>query len=573
MKKKLLFASLMLVAGSVAFAQTATLPLLKGKLSSVAAKKALPSAAGERNMTCTNDTLYYPYLKEVLVSTAAPNFGGFGLMTGSTSFGSGYSQAYLGTGSTTISGVSFWGFVNDAVNPSQSLTVTVGVYNVNASNLPTTPVATTTVTLTGTVDDFYNANFTVPATVTGNYAVVVQNLSTTDTLGIVVNDAQTTTYGEGLAGLQYSGTWYGINTLLGGTAAYEAVISPIVSYPIATNFTTSANPVCLGTPITFTNTTTPSGLIGSRMYNYNKFANYWTLAGADSTYVYDMGDLSPLIWSSNTTYTYAASGTYSATLATLTGLWNSCVDTKTTSIVVNDYDDATITPVAGVCSNAAAFNLSAVTTGGTWSGTGITSASAGTFDPAVAGAGSHMITYTTAGPCPDTDNTTIVVTAVDDATITDPGMICDNDIAFNLTAATAGGTWSGTGITNASMGTFDPAVAGSGTHTITYTTAGTCSGTDNISIVVSVCSGIQGHDASAAVTVYPNPSNGLVTVNVGRIVKSTVNVYNVVGAEVLVREFNSQSSTLDLSGLDAGVYFIKVTTDNGQVTKQITLTK
>jgi gliding motility-associated-like protein len=56
--------------------------------------------------------------------------------------------------------------------------------------------------------------------------------------------------------------------------------------------------------------------------------------------------------------------------------------------------DATICPVNAVCSNVAPFNLTAVTSGGTWSGPGITNTTAGTFNPAAAGVGTHTITYT-----------------------------------------------------------------------------------------------------------------------------------------------------------------------------------
>lgn len=55
---------------------------------------------------------------------------------------------------------------------------------------------------------------------------------------------------------------------------------------------------------------------------------------------------------------------------------------------------------------------------------------------------------------------------------------CINDPAINLVAQTGtnctnptnNGTWSGTGITNVTAGTFSPSTAGVGTHTITYTT-------------------------------------------------------------------------------------------------------
>jgi gliding motility-associated-like protein len=51
--------------------------------------------------------------------------------------------------------------------------------------------------------------------------------------------------------------------------------------------------------------------------------------------------------------------------------------------------------------------------------------------------------------------------------------------------ATPGGTWSGTGITNTATGTFDPATAGPGTHTITYTVTGSCGTTSTLDIVVN----------------------------------------------------------------------------------------
>jgi hypothetical protein len=151
-------------------------------------------------------------------------------------------------------------------------------------------------------------------------------------------------------------------------------------------------------------------------------------------------------------------------------------------------------------------------------------------------------------------------------------MLCDNGSAITLSAATAGGTWSGTGITDASAGTFDPSVAGSGTHVITYTTAGTCTGTDNVSIVVSVCIGINEANV-ASLSIYPNPSTGVFTIDFGSVSKSSVEVFNVVGSRVVAKEFNSQSAKLDMTGFDAGIYFIKVSTNNGQVTKKVTITK
>ncbi len=71
-----------------------------------------------------------------------------------------------------------------------------------------------------------------------------------------------------------------------------------------------------------------------------------------------------------------------------------------------------------------------------------------------------------------------------DATACPAGPFCHTDAPVTLSSTSSGGTWSGTGITNASTGAFSPAVAGPGTHTITHTLA--C-GSDQITIVVNDC--------------------------------------------------------------------------------------
>lgn len=70
-----------------------------------------------------------------------------------------------------------------------------------------------------------------------------------------------------------------------------------------------------------------------------------------------------------------------------------------------------------------------------------------------------------------------------DATITQAGPFCDNDVSTTLNATQAGGTWSGNGITNSSSGAFDPGTAGGGSHVISYSL--TCGDTDTMTIVVN----------------------------------------------------------------------------------------
>ncbi|MCW3085716.1 MAG: hypothetical protein JWP12_3082 [Bacteroidetes bacterium] len=167
-----------------------------------------------------------------------------------------------------------------------------------------------------------------------------------------------------------------------------------------------------------------------------------------------------------------------------------CVAPVTLFVVVQVTPGAgvppTIAAVTPMCVGAPPFNLSVDSAGGTWSGPGITSPTLGTFNPATAGVGSHIISYTIpAAGCPRTDTVLITVLNGTSANITQADTtVCNGSSPFNIAAATSGGTWSGTGITNASSGTFDPSTAGPGTYTIHYNFTGSCASTDSVRITV-----------------------------------------------------------------------------------------
>lgn len=87
---------------------------------------------------------------------------------------------------------------------------------------------------------------------------------------------------------------------------------------------------------------------------------------------------------------------------------------------------------------------------------------------------------------PETATAIVLIVDKPDATITPAGPFCANHSSVYLSAATSGGTWSGTGITNSSNGRFSPSSAGPGTHTIYYTVSNGygCVNTDSINIIV-----------------------------------------------------------------------------------------
>lgn len=97
----------------------------------------------------------------------------------------------------------------------------------------------------------------------------------------------------------------------------------------------------------------------------------------------------------------------------------------------------------------------------------------------------YSVTATNGGLCSATDQIVVTVQPWADATITSGLTYCSGDNALNLSASDPGGVWSGTGITNSSLGTFNPGTAGAGTHQIVYTISGQCGDADTVLISVT----------------------------------------------------------------------------------------
>ena len=83
--------------------------------------------------------------------------------------------------------------------------------------------------------------------------------------------------------------------------------------------------------------------------------------------------------------------------------------------------------------------------------------------------------------------------------------------------------------------------------------------------------GINDIKSNSSLSVYPNPSTGLVTVD--GVAGAQVMIYNIVGELVYNQFANSSNITLNLSSFEAGNYIVKVVANNKVSTKKLTLTK
>jgi hypothetical protein len=77
------------------------------------------------------------------------------------------------------------------------------------------------------------------------------------------------------------------------------------------------------------------------------------------------------------------------------------------------------------------------------------------------------------------------------------------------------------------------------------------------------------------VTIYPNPTSGMLNIEWGRNVSMNVSVYTTVGQKMLTEQVsNQQRKVIDMSSLASGMYFVVLTDSEGRTsTTRITVSK
>ena len=229
---------------------------------------------------------------------------------------------------------------------------------------------------------------------------------------------------------------------------------------------------------------------------------------------------------------------------------NTCSDSDTTTITVNDLPVVDAGNYGPVCIDGADITLVGSPLGGTWNGIGVTDNGDGTaiFDPTVANAGNAIYTYTDENTCADSDLTTITVNDLPVVDAGSYGPVCIDGADITLVGSPVGGVWSGTGVTG---NTFDPSV-GTQTLTYTYTNTNDCTNTDD-----------------TIIEIYESPTADITSpVNVlcfgDATGEATVTVEG--GTAPYTYSWDNGQTEATATGLVAGDYIVTVTDNNGCTT-------
>lgn len=308
---------------------------------------------------------------------------------------------------------------------------------------------------------------------------------------------------------------------------------PVTSVPVTVNaaptvsFTTSpATTVCEGTSVTLTG------------------------AGA-TTLTWDNGVTDNVPFNATTTTTYMLIGSEA----------NGCSDTASVMLTVNQRPTVGVTaaPSTTVCENV---NVTLTGTGATnysWSG-GVND---GVPFPATM-TNTYTVIGTDANGCSDTAMQTITVNPnpTVTASATPSTTICTGESVTLSGAGAVNYNWS-----NSVMNAVAFSPTSTNTYTVTGVDANGCTNSATITVTVNACVGIAENQLTPNLQLTPNPASDVLHVrwNAGY-AASRIDIYDGNGKLVLSQAVSNQNADIDVTTLSNGVYSMKLTGANGQVT-------
>ncbi|HPB25961.1 MAG TPA: PKD domain-containing protein [Bacteroidales bacterium] len=366
----------------------------------------------------------------------------------------------------------------------------------------------TTVTVTPTVTTIYTVSGTTAAGCTGANTITV-TVKPLPTVTAVPNQtycagvtAPMTSLSGPLTGTTFA--WSNSNAAVGlgsggpgNPPAFTATNTTASSITSTVTVTPTLNG-CVGTVATYTITVNPSPVAtvplsfavchgdvvpASAFTSATTGAVFsWTNSQTSIGLAASGSDNVPSFTASNPGITPVA-----ATIA-VTATANSCTGTPATyTITVNPLPVITFSVFPQLCTTSPAFNLAqASPAGGTYTGAGITGA---TFDPAVAGIGTHTVVYDYTNPvtgCSNTDSSTIEVMGALNITVTpnSPYICPENSILLMANGAYTFEWLPADGLSSTTGSNVVATPAAGTTYTVTGTNPDGCVGSTTVTVGV-----------------------------------------------------------------------------------------
>lgn len=378
---------------------------------------------------------------------------------------------------------------------SYSWSPVTGLSSVSGPSVIANPVSTTTYTVTGTNASGCSNVAVVNVNINPSPTVIVPTVSTCEGIPATLNASGADTYvwspstglsstiGSSVIANSTSTTTY---TVIGtnsfgcsdtSTSILNVMTSPIVNVPpvltlcngdsIALNAsgassyiwspstglsTTSGASVLAypSTTLTYTVTGTNSfGCSATANSIVNVSSGFDLLIDPLNTYCISNGPIQLFAnvpggyWNSNCSSCIDSSGLFNPVTSGIVEVYysmdSSCVNADTISIQVAQDIDPTILSNGFICGTTTVQDLTALNSGGTWSGVGIIDSINGIFNPALTGTGTFVVVYSIDSVCLSSDTLTIVVSDLNvNSTVNPTTCIYSLDGSVQLNATGSG---------------------------------------------------------------------------------------------------------------------------------------
>jgi hypothetical protein len=152
--------------------------------------------------------------------------------------------------------------------------------------------------------------------------------------------------------------------------------------------------------------------------------------------------------------------------------------------------------------------------------------------------------------------------------------ICENSSATLLASTTGTINWYNVLTGGSSLGSgnsFTTPTLSAGTYTF-YAEASDCTANESrtpVSVTVSICSGVNQINELQNILAYPNPVKETFTIQLNE--KATLYVFDNLGRNVLQKDLDQGTNTINFKNYSSGIYHIKIQTNDK--TKNLRLIK
>lgn len=175
----------------------------------------------------------------------------------------------------------------------------------------------------------------------------------------------------------------------------------------------------------------------------------------------------------------------------------------------------------------------------------------------------HVIENSGLAPIADFSLNSAIVSVNDTVEFTDASSPCPSEWNWTVDPATG---WEFSNGTSAASQNPDITFNNSGTYIVSLVSSNTNGTSTNVSsdtVTVNFSVGIAKNQKSDF-TLYPNPADDVLYVNLKTASIKTVKIISVLGAEMVV-DVNRNNNTIDVSQLKPGIYLLSITTRSGEV--------